>query len=659
MQPSLGPNAPPVIGQMQDTADGTAAGTNGTDYFSRSLRKTDNNSGLQGSSDSSRRVHIIQASEKLTGSNKPKPPIHPKPQSLQSLSIAGRSSPVQTTDTDALSQRFARLRAGSGAALSDGISTSSTPEPNTIGLATLDRSTAARWIMSPESQTPRDLPKPPSPTYSPIRSDLNGAALLPPQSSKVRPDQDASRPSSASSTSAMEGHSNPPHPATLNSSAGLANGSAFRKDPRPLAGQTRRKSINLPRETEIDALRLYDYLRNYNVLLLDVRDRVEYDSGHIFAQSGMCIEPTALRPDMSASELQDSLVLSPEVEQAMFDRRDQYDLVVYYDQSTRTRAFLQGRGNIVLKFVHDALYDYNHDKPLRYPPVLLVGGMDAWVDLMGRHALQTSKTAGVRQPVRPVRPLARVPLPSNVSTLSIQKRRLRDYNPLDADEERKWRERARSESYVLDTQEQSGEQPEPEPEPEDDFDRRFPDIASVELQSVAAAPPQLPPPIPRIPNYPIPHVPSTSTILNVSSVPSVPARPPPTVPRRSYSGISERVLSPSPLSKTTQLPHYIPPKLKRLPRTGLHNFGVTCYMNASIQCLSATIPLTAFFMEGQYFKYVQPANWKGSKGLMPELYHILLRNLWTATDVDTLRPTNFRVSHQLSAYTPSATTDTL
>ena len=85
--------------------------------------------------------------------------------------------------------------------------------------------------------------------------------------------------------------------------------------------------------------------------------------------------------------------------------------------------------------------------------------------------------------------------------------------------------------------------------------------------------------------------------------------------------------------------------------TGLHNFSVTCYMNATIQCLSATIPMTAFFIDGQYQKSLQRDNWKGSKGIMPEYYNILLRNLWQSNEVDIIRPTNFRVCSVCVYYT--------
>jgi len=77
-----------------------------------------------------------------------------------------------------------------------------------------------------------------------------------------------------------------------------------------------------------------------------------------------------------------------------------------------------------------------------------------------------------------------------------------------------------------------------------------------------------------------------------------------------------------------------------LPRTGLMNFGSTCYMNSTIQALSATTPLSILFLSDEFKRAVQ-RNWKGSKGVMPELYSNLIRSLWKG-DVASIKPTTFR-----------------
>lgn len=488
----------------------------------------------------------------------------------------------------------------------------------------------------------KDLPKPPSPTYTPTK-----ATVQPLRSARANARNHVSydRPASVVSTNSNTSH--------RTSKVYDQRHSDQRSDASDDTGRPvrrRRKSVNQPREIEISAERLYDYLRVFDVLLIDVRNRTEYDSGHIFSRSSMCIEPTALRKNMSAEELQEALVLSPDHEQSLFQQRDRFDLVVYYDQSTPKATWTTGRSatfNPEMKYLQETLYDFNQEQPLQFPPILLEGGLDAWISLMGNQALQASDTRRIGQP----KTISRRPLPpAHSSGLEIHRRRHhRDYNPLDPEEERKWRERARSESIVLDSQpppDVSGqtdlvEEPEtPNTQALNEFNKRFPDVNAVEGRSATPSSPSRFQASPRIPEYPKAPAPSQPAL------PGVPSRPAPAVPRPSYSGVSERVIAQSqPTTKPSQLPPYIPQMLKRLPRTGLHNFGgITCYMNATIQCLSASIPLTAFFLDNQFTRYLQRDNWKGSKGLMPELYNTLLRNLWQTNDVDTIRPTNFRVS---------------
>ena len=64
-------------------------------------------------------------------------------------------------------------------------------------------------------------------------------------------------------------------------------------------------------------------------------------------------------------------------------------------------------------------------------------------------------------------------------------------------------------------------------------------------------------------------------------------------------------------------------------------------MNATLQALSATTPLSIFFLDDQYRSLVQRENWKGSKGVLPELYANLIRSLWKG-DVESIKPTTFR-----------------
>ena len=63
-------------------------------------------------------------------------------------------------------------------------------------------------------------------------------------------------------------------------------------------------------------------------------------------------------------------------------------------------------------------------------------------------------------------------------------------------------------------------------------------------------------------------------------------------------------------------------------------------MNSTLQCLSATIPLSSFFNDRVYEGYVQH-NWKGSNGIMPKLYANLIQAVWQG-DNEVIKPSTFR-----------------
>ena len=562
---------------------------------------------------------------------------------------ASRATNGNFDHTDgSLSGRFAKLRVNSNSprkTTENELHFSNGIEPSITNSVT-SASRPSRPTVTPVPNT--GLPKPPSPTYTPTKGSPGGIRVQPPRNPRItRYDRPQSAVSNASSSLARPTSSGAAQQPTVEDHR-VTDGS----------GQQirRRRAASKPQETDVSARKLYDYLQTFNVLLIDIRSRAQFDSGHIASDTIICVEPAALRHNMSAEELHESLVLSPEEEQRLFDRRNEFDIVVYYDQDAHISDWgphRQKRANPALKYLYDALYDYNQEKPLHFPPILLNGGIEAWIDLVGTKSLFESNTA---QRPRNAPAISRRPVMNLSARMDTQKRRHRDYNPLDPEEEQKWRERARSESIVLDQRPHAESKESPDntedgnaPMPDyDDFVRRFPDVAAVEEQQRQQM--RTNGGVSHVPNYPTPQPPTAPQSLispagepSTSSIPStVPALPAPAVPRRTYSGVSDRLTQPAAPTKPPKLAPYIPPRLKRIPRTGLHNFGVTCYMNATIQCMSATIPVTAYFLDGQFQRDIQRDNWKGSKGLMPELYYTLLRNLWESYDVEIIRPTNFR-----------------
>ncbi|KAF2716669.1 cysteine proteinase, partial [Polychaeton citri CBS 116435] len=625
----------------------------------------------------------------ISGIEKIKPSVSPKPDRLHGRMISNAASGTNGGSVN-LVDRFAKLRVGAGGGNSigdfipgskDSISSSPITMPSIGDHQQTNRASMdslSRMRSGP--QGPRDMPgnsnppypislpldtqlaaampKQPSPTYSPARNmNIQGNITAPRHSARSLASTERRTISSASYAA----------PNGFDQSSDYfpsANGNSNAQPER--AHLPRRRSVHVPVETRISNERLYDYIPRYNILVIDVRSREQFDEGHIWARNIICIDPLSLRQNMSADEVLESLVLSPDSEQDMFLNRDQFDLVVYYDKNTQSENFLttpQNESQSKLKYLHEALYDYNHEKPLQRPPILLIGGVEAWIDLVGSQGLMSGQTTSR---IKPSRPISRQPIAKANGTnsqLRVPKRRLRDYNPLDAEEEAKWRERARAESVAEpqtsiaalteepdDYDEESEDQSQHDTsdiDPSDairDFVERFPEAGNLAQASRigmnrTGGRDQPPPPPAKVPNYPPPPPPSAYT--------QAPARPAPAAPRMSYTGVSERSVSQTqPLVRTASgFAPYLPPKhllhATPLPKTGLINFGVTCYMNATLQALSATTPLSLFFQSDHFRSQVQRENWKGSKGVMPELYANVIRSLWK-NDVSAIKPSTFR-----------------
>ena len=596
-----------------------------------------------------------------------RPPSKPKPESLQ-----GRPLSQGVND---LSERFARLRGPGNAngempalAMPTASDFQNGPDKRPLSYPT-PSSPVTNGALQNRPNGPRDMPngtdlpmrppkvpiaaavsmpKPPSPTYSPINPSTAG--LQPYTMRKEnRPTQEKrqtyyNQPQHGSSTSLSLQRTRdeillPYRPTTPNG----VNSAIVPKS----------RSIDIPHDSMIDAPTLQGYMSKYNVLIIDIRERASFDEGHIMASSVICIEPLSLREGLSAEDLEDGLVLSPDTEQNLFSRRNEFDIVVYHDQQTAMDDYLRGPPTLTnapaLRALYDTLYEFNDTKPLKdgRRPALLRGGIEAWIDYMGAHSLAESRTAAMLGSTRqrlastPGRPIARQRMVSSNTRVEVRNRRLRGHSFLDEKEVQHWRQQAQREEPELNDQNDASDGEYVTVEEEvpvspyysdvDSFLRRFPSVHDQQSMTMPArrpvgAPPRREPPPP--------------------SMPSVPTRPAPAIPRPSYSGQADLAQSQAPLARVTsgaRAPLYSSVSMSRtrkLPRTGLTNFGVTCYMNATLQCLSATMPLSAFFTDRRFEQYLQK-NWKGSSGIMPKFYANLIQALWN-DDCEGIKPSSFR-----------------
>jgi ubiquitin carboxyl-terminal hydrolase 8 len=365
-------------------------------------------------------------SPNASGTRKVKPSVSPKPESLHGRALSQGGVALngfpRTNGSDALNDRFARLRMPSGPKI-DTTRPDSRGSNSSVHSSPISMPSAADWNgsysfdalsrsngmngMNGKPLGPRGMsnggpllpaklpldtsfaaamPKAPSPTYSPARNMHTTGHVAPPRhSARSLASSEYRRSSTASSVASIK----------------APNGSRDTGDYFPQVDDSRANPTSIAKqsqsakETRCSAERLFDYLPRFSVLLIDVRPRADFDQGHIYSQNVMCIEPMSLQPGMSAEQLLESLILSPDAEQEMFDNRQLFDLVVYYDADMQSDKYLSSPTSdreMKLKYLHEALHDFNQEKPLREPPMLLIGGISAWVDLVGQQALATSNT---------------------------------------------------------------------------------------------------------------------------------------------------------------------------------------------------------------------------------------------------------------------------
>lgn len=455
-----------------------------------------------------------------------------------------------------------------------------------------------------------DMPRPPDAIYSPDRASLDMRSIPPRSTPRASLSDAARRPAGA-----------PPkiHPNHTTSKASTAMPSS-KRDGNSAGANLDHNILNL---TVINADDLLKLMKRYRILFIDIRSRAQFDSGHIMSQSILCVEPMVLSEDMSASQLEERLVVSPDTESKMFRKRREYDFVVYYDQSSRSNLYADPTSNvdeIPLRDFSKAISDYDYDKQLKCPPKLLLGGLDAWTQLMGQGALTTSNTLQTITPHFPHHTGTIRPRPTSSDQDKPYQSR-----PLTQDEESKWKR-------VLS-------------EPIDDFIVRFPDIEAFEEFAHA----------------PETEIRSGNSMTDASAIAAhdaelrslefrEPARPALALSRTSYHGVSDNFTTNSTIQKSGWgMPEVdsISPLVSQHGRTGLQNFGNTCYMNAVLQAFSATPWFVNYLLDGSIDRAGAPPRKKGEMSDPPQLMirnlSFLMRHLWSGQH-EVVRPQTLRVS---------------
>ncbi|ELR08067.1 hypothetical protein GMDG_02894 [Pseudogymnoascus destructans 20631-21] len=311
-----------------------------------------------------------------------KPVVHPKPNALLGKAIGNhqRSQSEQikrapNLHNEDLEGRFARLRAVDTQSQDQRSKVYPTRPFVKTGAEDFDGRSALQSSKSPDKPSgPRDMPKassgpprplklamdvlipdmprPPDAIYSPDRTSLDARSFPSPRIAPRPSLREPRKPVTAPTTS----HSTRTTPSV--STDTLPNGQKG-SSPRPPLD---RKLFN---STTVVADDLVNYMKQHRILFVDIRSRPAFDSGHIMSQSILCIEPIALVEDMSASQLEERLVVSPDNEADLFRKRQDYDFVVYYDQSSSSNLYADETSNveeIPLRDFSKAIFEYDYNK---------------------------------------------------------------------------------------------------------------------------------------------------------------------------------------------------------------------------------------------------------------------------------------------------------
>jgi ubiquitin carboxyl-terminal hydrolase 8 len=532
-----------------------------------------------------------------------KPTIQPKPQSLHGNAIKpGIQKGAGTANPD-LAARFANLRGPQASPGQD-------PRIKTHHI-TLPKPMGPREMPPPrppkvgvDTNVPT-LPKMPDAIYSPARGSISGEVTRPPSStprSLYRTASTSSGPGTPNASSQSQSDYFAP-------TQSYSNNSIPPVPPGNLTG-----SIKIPDGHTISPEELYQAMKaRGSILIIDIRMRDDFNEGHIMSSSTICIEPSILlRDNPSADDISESLILSPHQEQNLFEQRNIYDLVVFYDQSSEDIP-QQPRNSedMVIISLHRALVDFNYMKELKNTPRILRGGLDAWIDLMGQASLGSTTSALNR---------------SRSQQSGIERRKSKYIvKPLKPDEVKVWQETLKHDDDL-----QTASSPNFTRTTED-FLRRFPPV-SLEQESMTS-------PEEKLKNravYGLSHKVDLYTDL-----PSPPTRPAPALPRRSYSGLTEgrdenelygnnNAMMPARLSRA--------PTIKPMEHqttgdsnkfyTGLNNPHNWCYANSTLQSLLASPDFGRILANSEWANRYRAPRKQDEKIDHPQLMIRIISNLF-------------------------------
>ncbi|KAK5994975.1 Deubiquitinating enzyme 8-like protein [Cladobotryum mycophilum] len=530
---------------------------------------------------------------------KSRPTVHPKPHSLSGNALKpGHGRAASTTSTQPtldLAARFANLRGPQSLPGQDPrIKTHQIVPPKPLGPREMPPSNRPKITL--DSAIPA-LPKMPDAIYSPARGNVSAeTSRLPPSTPRGL----FTRTGSSMSISSMSSLSQQP-----------PNSDYFSAQPQSYTGNGSSavpdNSLKIPEGDTITPEELIEAMRSKgSILIIDIRPREEFDDGHIMSSATISIEPSILtRENISAEEISESLILSPNQEQLLFERRTSYDLVVLYDQdSFEIPSSPRNAEEVALTSIIRALVHLSYGQELRNPPKVLDGGLDAWVDFMGPASLRSTTDYKSRR--------------SEFISQSHPgfQRRPSKYigKPLKPDVVKAWQEAVEIEEREAETATEQAFHRSTE-----SFLRRFPSLSQQESMMSPMVTEQKPP------SYGSSHKGDLYTDL-----PSPPTRPAPAVPRPSYTGISQVISDEGQYYEESSA---APPNAQPKYYTGLNNPHNWCYANSTLQSLLASPDFGRELSNSEWITRYKAPRKDDEKIEQPQLMIKIMSNLfhWMTT----------------------------